>query len=96
MALAEEISRGLSIISDGLGNTLNLYKPDAKKSSLLVILDRLLPSQFLHFIGSSRWSTLIDNATLNLGLPKSARSFDSRWEMSRYSFFSWFILDSWA
>jgi hypothetical protein len=44
-----------------------------------VILDRLLPSHFLHFIGSGRRSTLYDNATLILGFARIRKKL--RFEM---------------
>jgi hypothetical protein len=69
---AKEISRRFNIISERLRKRNEIKNARQEKSRNLpfVFLDRVLPSGFLQFIGSSRCATLNDYATLVLGFAR--------------------------
>src|SRR5258707_5687106 len=74
---AREISSSWSIISERLKKRVETIqiRQENKRCVLLVLVNRFIPSRYLHLIGSSRWATLDDDTTLILRFSRISEKF---------------------
>jgi hypothetical protein len=65
ITIALQESQAFYMQREVVNNKLNWT---GKENSPLVVLDRFLPSSFLHFFGSYRWTGFDDDTVLILGI----------------------------